>query len=165
MEAAGLRQFAPVLNRIIESDPDQFCRNAAIHAVGALRAAESLPVLLRLAERDQTDSTWPLAWALKDFATEDCRPYLRKWLDDAGQPKNERVVAAWGLGKLGDDRAIAYLIEMLREPVRRGEGFFEPVETLRATQALCDILGWPFEWNTAYMAEARAKIKAAGLDG
>ena len=37
VESAGLKQFAPLLNGIIENDPDEFCRDVAIHAAGTLQ--------------------------------------------------------------------------------------------------------------------------------
>ena len=160
---ARLKQYAPLLNDIIESDPDPFCRDVAIHAAGTLKADENLPILLRLAERGNYDQTWRLAMALTDYATEECRPYLKKWFED-DESKSTRVIAAWGLGKLGDKEAIAYLIRMLDDPDRKGPTFFDPGESIRAAQALCDIYKWPFEWEKSYVAKTVARVKEAGLD-
>lgn len=165
VEHTGLKQYAPMLNSIIENDPDQFCRDAAIHAAGAFRADENLPALLRLAESGEYDQTWRLAWALKDYATEECRPYLKRWFADGGLDKQARLIAAWGLGKLGDKRAIAWLVGMLDDLDRRGDNFFEPGESIRAAQALCDIHEWPFEWNKAYVAKTVARVMAGLTKG
>ena len=154
-----LKQYAPFLNEIIENDPDPFCRSIAVHAAGTLKAEENLPTLLRLAQRDDYAETWRLVWALKDHATEECRPYLKEWFKD-DESKSTRVIAAWGLGKLGDKNAIAYLIHMLDDPDRRGPTFSEPGESLRAAQALCDIFEWPFEWNKSYVAKTVARVKS-----
>ena len=151
-----------MLNDGIESDPDPFCRYVAIHAAGTLKADENLPTLLRLAERGDYDQTWRLAVALTDYATEECRPYLKQWFKD-DESKSTRVIAAWGLGKLGDKEAIAYLIRMLDDPDRKGPTFFEPGESIRAAQALCDIYEWPFEWEKSYVAKTVARVKEAGL--
>lgn len=159
VENAGLKQYAPLLNGIIENDPDQFCREAAIHAAGTLRVDENLPALLRLAQGGEYEQTWRLAWALKDYATEECRPYLKRWFADSGQDKQARVIAAWGLGKLGDKQAITYLVEMLDDPDSKGENFFAPGESIRAAQALCDIHEWPFEWNKSYVAKTSARVR------
>ncbi len=156
---AGLKQYAPLLNGIIENDPDPFCRYVAIHAAGALRAAENLPVLLRLAEGGDDDQTWGLACALMEYATEDCRVHLKRWIEDSSQDKQVRVIAAWGLGKLGDKQAVTYLIHMLDDPDHRGENFFAPGVSIRAAQALCDIYEWPFEWNKSYVAKTAARVK------
>jgi HEAT repeat protein len=163
VENAGLKQYAPLLNDIIENDPDPFCRNAAIHAAGALRVEENLPSLLRLAECGDYHQTWRLAWALKDYATEDCRPHLKRWFEDSCQDKQSRVIAAWGLGKLGDKQAVTYLIQMLDDLDRTGQNFFAPGESLRAAQALSDIYEWPFEWNKSYVAKTAARVRNAGL--
>lgn len=158
VEHKRLTQYAPFLNGIIENDPDQFCRDAAIHAAGTLKAEENLPTLLRLPERREPDLTWRLAWALKDYATEDCRPYLTKWFKN-DEAKSTRVIAAWGLGKLGDKNAIAFLSRMLN-PDRRGPTFSEPGQSIRAAQALSDISGWPFEWNKSYVAKTVARVRS-----
>lgn len=163
VENAGLKQFAPSLNAIIEHDPDEFCRAAAIHAAGALRADDNLPALLRLAEGGEYDQIWRLAWALKGYATEECRPYLNRWFAGSGSDKQTRVIAAWGLGKLGDKQAMRYLIEMLDDPDRKGENFFAPGESLRAAQALSDIHDWPFEWDKSYVVKTAANVIKAGL--
>lgn len=154
-----LKQFAPFLNGIIENDPDEFCRDVAIHAAGTLKAEENLPTLLQLAARDEPELTWRLAWALKDYATEDCRPYLTKWFKTE-ESKSTRVIAAWGLGKLGDKSAIAYLSRMLDDPDLRGPTFSRPGQSIRAAQALCDIFGWPFEWHKSYVAKTAARARS-----
>jgi HEAT repeat protein len=157
-----LKQFAPLLNDIIESDPDIACRSFAIHACGALKAPENLPALLRLAAQNDP-LVASLAWAMKEYATEECRPYLQRWFKDGKQGKPTQVVSAWGLGKLGDEIAIRYLITMLEDPDRRGLTFFRPGESLRAAQALCDIYGWPFEWHISYVSKTTSLVKESGL--
>ncbi len=67
-----LTQFSPHLNDVIESDPDEFCRDMAIYAAGKLRAKVCLPVLLRLADKNDPNLTWRLATALSAYATEEC---------------------------------------------------------------------------------------------
>jgi HEAT repeat protein len=158
----GMRQFAPFLNEIIERDPDPFCRELAIHAAGALRQEVNLPTLFRLANRNERQLTWRLAVAFESYATEECRPYLQRWFEEEGQDKSTRVFAAWGLGKLGDAKAIDYLIAMLRDPDIYAPNSFETGESLRAAQALCDIHGWPFEWNKSYVAKTITKAEECG---
>jgi HEAT repeat protein len=155
----GMRQFAPLLNDVIEHDPDPFCRDMAIHAAGSLRQKENLPTLFRLADQNEKELIWGLAVALKSYATEECRPYLQRWFEDTAQEKSTRVVAAWGLGKLGDQKAIEYVIAMLHDPDIHTPNSFEPGVSIRAAQAVCDINGWPFEWNKAYVAKTIAKVE------
>jgi HEAT repeat protein len=155
----GMRQFASLLNDIIERDPDPFCRETAVHAAGSLRQKENLPTLFRLADRNEQELNWRLAAALKSYATEECRPFLRRWFEDAAQNKSTRVFAAWGLGKLGDQNALEYLIAKLQDPDDHTPKSFEPGESIRAAQAVCDIHGWPFEWNKAYVGRTIARVE------
>lgn len=158
----GLIQFAPHLNDVIENDPDELCRDMAIHAAGKLRADECLPVLLRLADENDPNLIWRLATVLKSYATEECRPHLRKWFDDTSLKNSTRIFAAWGLGKLGDQTAINYLIEMLDDPDERGDTYFRPGESLRAAKAVCDIRGWAFEWHKSSVAKTKDLVSNAG---
>jgi len=157
-----LKQFAPLLNEIIENDPDSFCRDMAMHAAGRLKADENLSTLLRLADRRDADQTWRLAWELKEYASEACRPYLKRWFENE-ESKSTRVVAAWGLAKLGDEKAIAFLIRMLDDPDLRGPNFSEPGQSIRAAQALCDIYKWPFEWNKSSVAKTKTMVSGINL--
>lgn len=157
VEQARLKQFAPFLNEVMESDPDPFCRGLAIHAADTLKADENLPTLLRLAERRDDEETWRLIGALQSYATEECRPYLEEWFKNRDS-ESDRVIAAWGLGKLGDKEAIAYLIRMLDDPDEYGPTHSNPGESLRAAQALCDIHQWPFEWEKSYVAKTAARV-------
>jgi HEAT repeat protein len=159
VEHRRLKQFAPLLNDIIEYDPDTGCRTLAIHAAGALKQRENLPVLLRLAERNDQTLIGSLSWALKDYATEECQPHLQRWFEDGTQRNPTRVISAWGLGKLGDEKAITYLARMLEDPDHRGPTFFAAGQSIRAAQALCDIYGWPFEWHKSYVAKTAKLFK------
>jgi hypothetical protein len=58
-----------------------------------------------------------------------------------------RIHAAWGLGKLGDEEAIRYLADMLDDPEVETPTSYDPGQSLRAAQALCDLRGWPFRWG------------------
>ena len=160
--AKRMQQFAPLLDNIIECDPDPFCRDMAIWAAGKLRQRENLPTLFRLADHNKQELIWRLAVAFTSYATEECRPYLQRWFDDAAQKKSTRVIAAWGLGKLGDANAIAYLIAMLHDTDIRTTNSFEPGESIRAAQAVCDIHGWPFEWDRSYVGKTIALVEEGG---
>jgi hypothetical protein len=162
VEQRGLRQYGSALAEIIQHDPDPFCRDLAIHAAGTLRAPECLPPLLALANTDPT-ADQALAWAFKDFATEECRPYLGRYYHS--DRKALRVIAAWGLAKLHDEEALKYLITMLDDPDERGVNYFKPGVSIRAAQAVSDLLGWPFEWNRSYVAKTKERLaeRAGGL--
>lgn len=153
-----LIHFAPHLNNIIENDSDEFCRDMAIYAAGRLRAKVCLPVLFRLADEDEPTLTWRLAAALTSYATEECRPHLRRWFDDNSLETSTRIYAAWGLGKLGDQTAMRYLIGMLDDPDECGDNYFRPGESIRAAQAVCDINGWDFEWHKSSVANTKQRV-------
>ena len=156
---AGLIELAPYLNDIIERDPDEFCQDMAIYAAATLQAVECLPVLLRLADEDDPKLTWRLAFALGSYASEDCRRHLKKWFDDTSLAKSTRVFAAWGLGKLADQRAIEYLITMLDDPDECGENYFRHGQSIRAAKALCDIFGWPFKFSKSSVAQTKERTR------
>jgi len=44
-----------------------------------------------------------------------------KAISQAQSRKSTRIFAAWGLGRLGDQHAVAYLIQMLHDPCGRGQ--------------------------------------------
>ena len=155
VENSRLKQYTPVLNDIIEGDPDASCRRLAIHAAGTLKAPENLPVLLRLAEQSEQALIGSLAWALKDYATEECRQHLQRWFEDGTQSKSTRVISAWGMSKLGDSKALKYLAQTL----------FVSGVSLRAAQALCDVHGWPFEWHVSYVAKTAKLLKESRQPG
>jgi hypothetical protein len=143
----GLARFASLLNDALNGNADELCQAYAITAAEELRAEANLPALLRLAGDSALDPLFRrLLPALTAYADPRCRAALERFfLPD--QPKAVRVFAAWGLGKLGDEDAIRYLAEMLDDPEVRTPTSYDPGESLRAAQALCDVRGWPFEWG------------------
>ncbi len=157
-----LRTLAPLLAPVILSDTNQFCRMSAIHAAGILHDPVNLPAILEVAQQPSSDLDWSIVWALKQFATPECEPFLRLYYD-AEREKSHRIVAAWGLSKLGDTNAHSYLIAMLDDPVVHLPHMHDPGQSLRAAQAICDIHGWPFKWDRDYVAATKKRIKRAGL--
>ncbi len=169
LQTIGLRRLtsmAPLLNAVILGEEDEDCRREAIRVAGVLGQAVNFPVILNLANKDYPD----LAWTLKDYAREEGRAYLRKAFEQALGPaptlqeladvsnpfavrrrsayrsrKDEKVIAAWGLAKLGDKEALAYLGEMLYDPVVELRNVVELGSSLRAAQAICEIFNLPFE--------------------
>ncbi|WAS95689.1 HEAT repeat domain-containing protein [Nannocystis punicea] len=71
-----------------------------------------------------------------------------------------RVFALWGLAALGHETPIAGLVAMLEDPEVRTANSYEPGESRRAAQALCDVLGWPFEWAPEAVEATRARVRA-----
>ncbi len=160
VEHGRLTQFAPALSAIIESDADPVCRQFAIHAAGTLRLESSLPSLLRASHTEAKDNRWVLVWAFKEFAAPECMPYLREVFGNQSEPSSQRVVAAWGLAKAGDEAAHKYLEEMLDDPDTRTPNSFTPGQSLRAAQALSDLHGWPFHWHVRSVGVTRRRLSA-----
>jgi HEAT repeat protein len=153
----GLYQFAPLLNDILAGDGDELCLAYAITSAGELRSEVNLTAVLKLATDDTGRMLWNrLLWTLTDYNHPLCRPALER-VYRAGPPKGDQVIAAWGLGKLGDEEAIQYLADMLDDPDTPTPTCSNPGESLRAAQALCDIYGWPFQWNTSWVDKTRRR--------
>lgn len=143
----GLTRFAHLLNDALDGNADDLCQAYAITAAEELRAEANLPNLLQVASDPVFDPLFRrLLPALSAYANPRCRPALERFFRP-DQPKEVRVFAAWGLGKLGDEEAVGYLAEMLDDPEVRTPTSYDPGESRRAAQALCDIRGWPFEWS------------------
>ena len=145
----GLDALAPLLAERIANEDDSFCRDMAVHAAGMLRSDVCLPGILDLVPT--TFSRWRLAEALARYAREDVRPYLSVWFDDRAQAHDVRLQAAWGLAKLGDQRALDYLVECLVA----GDG----TDRFRCAQAICDVKGWPFEWHLDHVERTADRLR------
>lgn len=158
-----LTGLAPHLIPIIEQDPDIFCRQGAIWSAGKLKADECLPSLLRLAEDPPPELTWSLAFAFTEYSQEASRPFLQRLFEDRLASSGHRVVAAWGLAKLGEKEALRYLVGMLFDPNKETSMGYFPGESLRAAQAVCDIKGWQFEWNKMFVEAHREEWREALL--
>jgi HEAT repeat protein len=153
----GLARFAPLLNDALDGNADDLCRAYAITAAEELRVEANLPALLRLAGDPALDPLFRrMLPALTAYADPRCRPALKRFFRP-DQPREVRVFAAWGLGKLGDEEAIRYLAAMLDDPEVRTPTSYDPGESLRAAQGLCDIRGWPFAWGREGVARTRRR--------
>lgn len=75
-----------------------------------------------------------------------------------------RVFALWGLAALGHETPIAGLVALLDDPEVRTPTSYEPGESRRAAQALCDVLGWPFEWAPEAVQATRERVRARFTD-
>jgi HEAT repeat protein len=155
----GLVQFAEPLNAIMLSDPDPFVRQLAIHAAATLKSDVNFSTVLTLAANPPADLRWVVLCALTAFARDSCRPYLEAAFRDKASAKHDRIIAAWGLGKLGDPVAVDYLVRTLDDLEIRDEHGFDPGESRRAAQALCNIYSWPFEWLTSSVDETRERCR------
>ena len=162
-----LEKLAFHLPPIIENDPDMSCRMAAIWSAGHLKADCCLLALMKLAENPPDELRSAITWSLKDFAPTNAKKYFERIFLDASVEKQERVIAAWGLAKLGDKRSLGFLVEMMFDPDERTPRSYTPGQSLRAAQAVCDIKGWQFQWNKTFVQSHRnewRKLALAGLN-
>jgi hypothetical protein len=163
----NLKQLASQLPPIIENDPDMLCRKAAIWSAGRLKADCCLPSLMKLAENPPDELRSAITWSLKDLAPTNAKEYFERIFLDASAEKQERIVAAWGLAKLGDKSSLGFLVEMMFDPDKRTPRSCTPGQSLRAAQAVCDIKGWQFQWNKTFVQTHRnewRKLALAGLN-
>lgn len=160
----GLARLAPLLNDALGGNADDLCRACAITAAGELHLQANLPSLLKLAADPAFDSLFRrLLPALTAYAHPLCRPALERFFQPE-RPTEVRVLAAWGLGKLGDDQAIRYLAGMLDDPEVHTPTSFDPGQSRRAAQALCDIRGWPFRWDRIGVARTKRRWEREGAE-
>lgn len=135
-----LTQFAASLNPMMAADPDAFARTCAIASAGAMKEPVNLPVLLSLGDAPG------VLRALAGYGHPDTRPFLEKIFQDSTRNRTDLVFAAWGLAKMGDRKAHAYLVTMLDDPPstthENSVTVHDPGVSLRAAEALCDVHGW-----------------------
>jgi|GEM_PF-1873335 hypothetical protein len=169
-------QFAPDLNNIILHDSDELCRAEALRCAGCLKQDVNFGVILQLAEQGVPG----LSWVLKDYAREEGHAYLQQVMEQqvfkgyaasahgsvpdkqALQEESrlhaemeERIIAAWGLARLGDRKAVKFLGKMLYDPVSDSDLGYDPGHAIRAAQAIADVYGLPFEWGMDAVARVR----------
>lgn len=108
-------------------------------------------------ENEKRDE-WALLWAAHQYAEPEFKEYVTRIFEDPDTENSHRVLAAWGLGKLGDKRAVDYLVKMLDDPSVITPTSSDPGHSLRAAQALSDINDWDFEWHKDSVAIVRRRL-------
>lgn len=156
LNAAAVRRaeaLLPLVNDAMTGDPDLSVRRTAISSAGEFNSQESIPSLRKVIANHPPELRSGLLWALRSFRLADSRPLYENAFKTS-RDLDDKIVAAWGLGNLGDAEARDFLVETLRTEARaRG------VRALRAAQALCDVLGWPFEWHMRYVKETLRRLE------
>ena len=159
--------LAPLLAARLDVETDPSCRNALVFACGELRTPETLAALLAAAERDlekRSDERHRLLFHLRKHRAESARRYFEAVFAEASE-KELKVLAAWGLAKLGPaPNAHAFLVEMLDDTrvvhVREGRMTgVEPGLSERAGQALADIHELPFRWGKGDVPKIKARLR------
>ncbi|MHC4954724.1 MAG: HEAT repeat domain-containing protein [Planctomycetota bacterium] len=102
-------RLIPVLRKAI-LDSDKEVRTAAAVALGKLQVREAIPDLVRMLEKDKLQEAREAALMGLMFMRE---PQLRATFEKEIRKKSGRLrvrgFALFGIGRLGDDRSIAYL--------------------------------------------------------
>jgi hypothetical protein len=152
LEIRGLGQ---VLLNYLKPGVSRSCRDAAVASVGALRDPELLRELLLRAVAGLDVDKFILLSALARQPTSEMRPFFQNAWNASVSDKAARIAAAVGLAKLGDADSVCYLASMLDDPDHRTETSFQPGESIRAAQALCEVFRWPFSWGQSAVSETR----------
>jgi len=150
IQTIGLRKMhnlVGVLNEHFIHEYDDFCRDCLLHSLAKLADPSSLPIFEYLMRRNYPRDEWRLIVAGGEYGVPAFRDYLLTVFENPEKLTSHRVVAAWGLVKIGHDRAHRYLIEMLDDPDVTTPRTYKPGQSIRAAQAIADINGWEFEWG------------------
>jgi len=156
----GEKAYEPFARRVIDrlgEEHNPIVRGALIYACGELPSPDTLNAILTAAAKDRkkrTPERGQILYALIKHQTETAFDYFEEvFAAELPEPhipfdhrKEERVLAAWGLMKLGpNDEAQAFLTEMLEDPpmdVLDAIGEVKATDTgvsVRAKQALVDV--------------------------
>jgi hypothetical protein len=164
IQTIGLRKlkaFVPILNAHYHNETDTNCKEQLISTLGTLADESSFPIFLNLTQTANKNQYWRLIWALKNFGKEEGKPFLEKVFNDNQSDTSDKVVAAWGLIKIGDKSYYDYLLKTLDDPDIETPTSYSPGQSMRAAQAICDINNWDFVWNKDYVAVVKERLKDA----
>lgn len=153
----GLQNLAPLLNDAILNDPNKDCRDIALWAAGKLRNEANFATVLQVANQSAIPLSWRLLATLADYGRREGVPLLEASFVHPQIEKSAKIFAAWGLAKLQHLTAIRYLGEMLYDPDITHTNGYTPGVSIRAAQALCDVKGWPFQWDKNFLEANRSR--------
>jgi HEAT repeat protein len=156
---AGAHKLDAAVDALIElaspGVPDP-TRERALWSLAEIRSPAAIPFLQDLAARDEPALRWRMAWVMARHGVEAFRAPLTRLFET----DQHTVLAAWGLAKLGDRRALEHLVRELMawtgQPGAKGPGGDGP----RAAQALCDLHGWPHESTAPGIEATRERVRA-----
>jgi HEAT repeat protein len=107
--------------RVLDVAPSSEERRAAARLLGQLQAAEALPLLQDVLDRDsdvllRRDA----ASALRRLGTPEATPYLEGLVRDSREDRYVRLNAAVGLAQLGQSQGVSSLVRIFEESERDG---------------------------------------------
>lgn len=135
-------RFAPEIRKVV-GDRNDPCWPWAVQACGCLRDEDAIELLLQ--HEAGLETPFCLLDTLRRLKLPACRPILVTNLQNE-EPRT-RTFSLWGLAALGHETPFAKLFELLDDPTVETEWSMTPGQSIRAAQALCDLLDWPFEWT------------------
>ncbi len=166
IQTIGLRRMKTlvgVLNGHFARETDDFCRDQLLWTLGKIADESSLPIFLSLMRKNEERDRWRILCAARNYARIEFKDYLVA-VFETDDKKSNKIIAAWGLAKLGSAKGYDYLISMLDDPERvittDTTTTYDPGEAIRAAQAISDINGWEFEWNTSSVDMVRKRLTA-----
>lgn len=146
MDCKQREQYAPIVNRILASGVRHHAIVEAIQLASAIGSKSSAPFVSKLyrspqARRKVGDLLFRCGMP---FGVPEARAGYAAAFLNAERPR-DKVRAAWGLAKIGDEEALGYLHEMLYDKPRwtmeYGGRCHSPGESLFAAMALADVHG------------------------
>ena len=156
-----MKGLVGVLNEHFVREADDFCRDQLLMTLGKLAEESSLPIFLHLMRRNQPRDRWRILCAAKNYARVEFEDYLLS-VFQSDCKKTDKIMAAWGLAKLGSAEAYNYLISMLDDPENVIKSAttttYDPGESIRAAQAISDVNGWEFEWGASSVVAVKKRL-------
>jgi hypothetical protein len=148
-DKASRIRFAPALREIVRHRDDKEWTFAVI-SLGRLKDRDAVDVLMEHT-RGQ-DTPFPVLVTLVHLR---CPEGALAFEPNITHPDpNKRSFALWGLAALKYETPLGALVHLLDDPDIRTPNSFEPGQSMRATQALADILGLPFKWGETETIDA-----------
>jgi hypothetical protein len=142
MQSSTQSRFAPALRDIARDQSDQGWAYA-VDALSKWHDLASVDVLMTHCVGVETP--FVLLAALVRLRPPEAAIVFEQNLAHA-EPR-ERTFALWGLAALGYAEPIAALMKLLDDPDISTASSFTPGQSMRAAQALADVVGIPFEWG------------------
>jgi HEAT repeat protein len=151
--------LVPFLNDHFYKETDEFCKDALLYTLTVIGAESSFKIFKELSDRKDNKYAFRVLLAFIKYQKSESKPYLLRIYNDKNLDKILRIHAAWGLAKLGEKDYIDYLIKMLEDPIIKTPKSYDPGQSIRAAQAISDILGWEFEWHKDSVEKVKERIK------
>jgi hypothetical protein len=159
--AGATKRLVSAVGRAV---PEWFEANRAVAA--CLGPKVSASTLRRLV----SEATWVRQWIKANQHLPGCLAFYRGELA-ATTDDERRAQCALPLAKHGDRRAYALLVALLGDPVDGNSGRRDARSSLagqraaavqlRAAQALAEVHGWPFRWDSSYVGRIRRRLSLA----